>query len=132
MSEKIAESEKRMSEKIAESEKRMSEQIVESEERMTGKIAESEERMTGKITDSEKQMQMYIHKELHGSENLVLSEVDRVHVNLGNRMDKLEAQMDDLVRYYRIDRLEHASVETVLGMVNDLTKRVEVLEAKTA
>ena len=110
----------------------MKEEVGESEMRMTKKIAESEERMTEKIAESEERMKIYVHNEIRHSENLVLSEVDRVHELLSGRMDRMEAKMDELCQYYRIDRLENTNASLVLKKVDNLEMRVRVLEEKTA
>lgn len=60
--------------------------------------------------------------------SLVLDEVDRVEVNL----QKVEKNLEDIASYYRIDKLENENTTLLLGIIRDLTKRVEELENRIA
>ncbi len=60
--------------------------------------------------------------------SLVLDEVDRVEVNL----QKVEKNLEDITSYYRINKLENENTTLLLGIIKDLTKRVEELENRIA
>ena len=110
----VQNSEDRMISRIHESEGRMESKmgalISESEGRMESKmeslISESEDRMESKmeslISESEGRMESKMESLIHESENMVLGELDRVQVNLGKRIDKVEQNLDELNQYYRI------------------------------
>ena len=139
--------ESRMESLISESENRMESKmdalISKSEGRMESKmdalISESEGRMESKmgalISESEDRMESKMESLIHESENMVLGELDRVQVNLGKRIDKVEQNLDELNQYYRIIKLDHDNTAILLKTIGDheksidaLSKRVEVLE----
>nr|WP_300824936.1 hypothetical protein [uncultured Schaedlerella sp.] len=143
----VQNSEDRMISRIHESEGRMESKmgalISESEGRMESKmeslISESEDRMESKmeslISESEGRMESKMESLIHESENMVLGELDRVQVNLGKRIDKVEQNLDELNQYYRIIKLDHDNTAILLKTIGDheksidaLSKRVEVLE----
>ena len=80
--------------------------VQNSEDRMISRIHESEGRMESKmgalISESEGRMESKMESLIHESENMVLGELDRVQVNLGKRIDKVEQNLDELNQYYRI------------------------------
>ena len=128
----VQNSEDRMISRIHESEGRM-------ESRMESLISESENRMESKmdalISESEGRMESKMESLIHESENMVLGELDRVQVNLGKRIDKVEQNLDELNQYYRIIKLDHDNTAILLKTIGDheksidaLSKRVEVLE----
>ena len=143
----ISESEGRMESKveslISESEDRMGSKmevlISESEDRIESKmealISESEGKMESLISESENRMESKMEALIHESENMVLGELDRVQVNLGKRIDKVEQNLDELNQYYRIIKLDHDNTAILLKTIGDheksivaLSKRVDVLE----
>ena len=66
------------------------------------------------------------------SENLVLGEMERIRVLTDQRIDQLQANLEELKQYYRITKLENDNTALLLRMINDLQNRVEQLERKTA
>ena len=66
------------------------------------------------------------------SENLVLGEMERILVLTDQRIDQLQANLEELKQYYRITKLENDNTALLLRMINDLQNRVEQLERKTA
>ena len=66
------------------------------------------------------------------SENLVLGEMERIRALTDQRIDQLQANLEELKQYYRITKLENDNTALLLRMINDLQNRVEQLERKTA
>lgn len=64
--------------------------------------------------------------------NLVLKELDRVQVSLENKISAVQKNLDELNQYYRITKLENDNTALLLKMIDELSKRVEELEKKTA
>ncbi len=60
------------------------------ESKMGALISESEDRMISRIHESEGRMESKMESLIHESENMVLGELDRVQVNLGKRIDKVQ------------------------------------------
>ena len=94
-----------------------------------------ESKMGALISESEDRMESKMESLIHESENMVLGELDRVQVNLGKRIDKVEQNLDELNQYYRIIKLDHDNTAILLKTIGDheksidaLSKRVEVLE----
>ena len=118
-----------MKEEISESEKRM-------ETLMDGKLSESEKQMEalmdGKLSESEKQMEALMDRKLSESENLVLEELERTRNILEKQIDLIQKNLDELNRYYRITKLENDNTTMLLRMIDDLSKRVDELEKRTA
>ena len=66
------------------------------------------------------------------SENLVLGELDRVQDKLSERLDTMKRRLDEMTEYYRIQKLDDINDAMLLKMIQEVEKRVEALEAKTA
>lgn len=69
---------------------------------------------------------------LHNSENMILTELDRVQEHLEGKFEVLQKDMDEMKQYYRITRLEEDNTALLLRMVVDLRKDVDKLKEKTA
>lgn len=111
-----------MKEEITASEDRMEKRM---EQRMDYRFAESEEKMG-------KRMEQLIDTRITASENLVLGELDRVHVRLQDQIDQLNRKIDEMTEYYRIKKLDDVNDAILLQMIKELEKRVEALESKSA
>ena len=118
-----------MDRRLSETEKRM-------ETLMDGKLSETEKRMEtlmdGKLSESEKQMEALMDRKLSESENLVLEELERTRNILEKQIDLIQKNLDELNRYYRITKLENDNTTMLLRMIDDLSKRVDELEKRTA
>lgn len=66
------------------------------------------------------------------SENLVLDEVGRIQQVMNSDMEKLQRNIEELKQYYRIAKLENDNTSILLKMVEELTRRIDELEKKTA
>ena len=69
---------------------------------------------------------------LNNSENMILTELDRVQEHLEGKFEVLQKDMDEMKQYYRITRLEEDNTALLLRMVVDLRKDVDKLKEKTA
>jgi len=47
-------------------------------------------------------------------------------------MEEVQKNLDELNQYYRITKLENDNTALLLKMIDELSKRVEILEKKTA
>lgn len=85
-----------------------------------------------RIAESEKNMEAMMDRKITESENLFLKEMDRVQINLTNKINEVQKNLDELSQYYRITKLENDNTALLLKMIDELSKRVEELEKKTA
>ena len=76
------------------------------------------------IEDFEAKMEARIHE----SENMLLDELDRVQKHLGERIDKVQANMDEMNQYYRITKIENGNTSSLFRLVHILMNRVDELE----
>ena len=103
---------------------------------MDQKLSESENRMESvmgqKLSESEKRMESVMDQKLAKSENLILEEMERTRNILEKRIDTVQKNLDELNQYYRITKLENDNTALLLKMIDELSRRVEELEKKTA
>ena len=118
MQEEISETEKRINDKI-------DTKITETEERINDKI-------DTKITETEERINGKIDSRITESENLLLEEIDRVHMFLESKINTVKENLDELKQYYKITKLENDNTTILLKMIEELSKRVEELEKKSA
>ena len=102
------------------------------ENRMDEKLDNLESRMDEKLDNLENRMINTMDVKLRDSENLLLEETERTRTILENKISDVQKNIDDLNQYYRVARLESDNLSLVIGTVQNLTKRVEELERKTA
>ena len=88
--------------------------------------------MKEEIAESEKKMEVMMDTRLAESENLILEEMERTRNILEKHIDKVQKNLDELNQYYRITKLENDNTALLLKMIDELTRRVEELEKKTA
>lgn len=69
-----------------------------------------------RTTDSEKRMEAVIDS----------------RTILENQINAIQKNLDELAQYYRITKLERDNTALLLKMIDELSKRIEVLEKKTA
>lgn len=84
---------------------------------MKEEIAESERRTAERFEESE---------------NLILEEVERTRSILEKEIENVQKNLDELSQYYRITKLESDNTALLLKMIDELSKRIEKLEKKTA
>lgn len=106
------------------------------ENRMDQKLESLENRMINtmdtKIEKLENRMIDTMDVKIRDSENLLLEEMERTRTILENKIDKIQKNVDNLNQYYQIAKLENDNLRLVIESVQNLTKRVEVLEGKSA
>ena len=88
--------------------------------------------MKEEIAESERKMEVMMDTRLAESENLILEEMERTRNILEKHIDKVQKNLDELNQYYRITKLENDNTALLLKMIDELTRRVEELEKKTA
>ena len=77
-------------------------------------------------------MESVIDERLSKTENFMLDEIGRTQVYLENKINKVQKNLEELNQYYRITKLENDNTVLLLKMIDELSKRVEELEKKTA
>ena len=71
-------------------------------------------------------------EELKCMDHAILGEVDRVHEYAASEIARLNKNIEELKQYYRIARAENSNTSLLLQQIEELTRRVEALENKTA
>lgn len=80
----------------------------------------------------QKMIENIVNSRITESENLILKELDRVQISLENKINTVQKNLEELNQYYRITKLENDNTALLLKMIDELSKRVEELEKKTA
>ena len=84
---------------------------------MKEEIAESEKRTDARFAESE---------------NPILEEAERTRNILEKQIDKVQKNLEEFSQYYKITKLENDNTALLLKMIDELSKRIEKLEKKTA
>lgn len=66
------------------------------------------------------------------SENAILKELERTRTELHEQMDRLEKNMELMQHQINAVKIETENVNLFLRIVDNLQKRIEVLESKIA
>ncbi len=101
-------------------------------ERLEAKMDERVERLEAKMDERLECLENKMNNRLEQSENFVLEEIDRTRDILERRIGRVEKSVDEIKQYYQAVKLENENLAMVQKQVNDLTKRVEKLEEKSA
>lgn len=103
---------------------------------MQEEIAGTEERINNKIESRIKETKEWINDRIESqiteSEELILKEMDRVQMFLENKINTVKENVEELKQYYKITKLENDSTEILLKMIEELSRRIEELEKKSA
>ena len=133
---KLEHLENRIDQKLESLENRIDQKLESLENRMDQKLESLESRMVNtmdtKIEKLENRMIDTMDVKIRDSENLLLEEMERTRTILENKIDKIQKNVDNLNQYYQIAKLENDNLRLVIESVQNLTKRVEVLEGKSA
>ena len=132
MDEKLEHLEGRMDQKLESLESRMDQKLDGLENRMDQKLESLENRMDQKLESLENRMIDTRDAKIRDSENLLLEEMERTRTILEDKIDKIQQNVDNLNQYYQLAKLENDNILLVIESVQNLTKRVEVLEGKSA
>ena len=118
-----------MDEKLLKSE----ESILEKVDEKLGKTEESIlEKVDEKLGKTEESILERADKKLLKSESLVLDEVERTRKILEKQIEKVQKNLDEINQYYKITKLENDNTSLVLKLIDELFKRIEELEKRTA
>ena len=129
---RFAEQEKRIDVRFAEQEKRIDTRFAEQEKRMDARFAEQEKQFNNRIEELSLDWDIRLDLRFAASENLILGELDRVHMNLQSQLDDMRSRLDELTEYYRIKKLDNVNQTLLLQMIQEVERRVEALEKKSA
>ena len=129
---RFAEQEKRIDARFAEQEKRIDTRFTEQEKRMDARFAEQEKQFNNRIEELSLDWDIRLDLRFAASENLILGELDRVHMNLQSQLDDMRSRLDELTEYYRIKKLDNVNQTLLLQMIQEVERRVEALEKKSA
>ncbi|MBS6765585.1 MAG: hypothetical protein E7J94_02340 [Clostridium sp.] len=66
------------------------------------------------------------------TEDSLLDEIGRTQTYLEKQINEVKKNMDELSQYYRITKLESDNTALLLKMIDQLNRRVEELEKRTA
>lgn len=126
--ENLAKMEARATENLAKMEVRAAENLA----AVKAECAQNRSDMLQKADENMAKMEALLDKKLTKSEGLILDELERTRNILEKQIQNIQQNVDELNQYYRITRLENSNVSLLLEMYEDLSRRVEALEAKTA
>ena len=105
-------------------------------EKVDGKLEKTEksilEKVDEKLEKTEESILEKVDKKIVKSESLVLDEIERTRSSLEKHIEKVEKNLDELNQYYQITKLESDNTALLLKLIDDLSKRVEKLEKRTA
>lgn len=88
--------------------------------------------MESVVKRSEESILKQVDEKILKSEGLLLDEIERTRSILEKQLAKSQQNVDELYQYYRITRLENESISLIVGQLEDLTRRMEILEKRTA
>ena len=140
MKEEITASEMRMGNRMdarfEEQEKRIDARFEEQEKRNEARFAEQDEcfgkRMEMRFAQEREWLEKHLDKRFAASENLILGELDRIHIKLQDQLDDMKQRLDEMTEYYRIKKLDDINGALLLQMIQEVERRVEALEKKSA
>ena len=66
------------------------------------------------------------------TEDSLLDEIGRTQTYLEKQINEVKKNMDELSQYYRITKLESDNTALLLKMIDQLNRRVDELEKRTA
>ena len=110
--------------------KSMMEAIVEKSEKSI--LRQVDEKLAKQLAKQEKSILGQVDGKILKSESLLLDEIERTRSILEKQIGKVQQNVDELYKYYRITKLENDNISLIIEQLEDLTKRVEELERKTA
>ncbi|MCD8168478.1 MAG: hypothetical protein LUE94_04010 [Clostridiales bacterium] len=140
MKEEITASEMRMEDwmdaRFEEQEKRIDARFAEQEKRIDARFEEQDEcfgkRMEMRFAEEREWLEKHLDKRFAASENLILGELDRIHIKLQDQLDDMKQRLDEMTEYYRIKKLDDINGALLLQMIQEVERRVEALEKKSA
>ena len=88
--------------------------------------------MDERLAKSEESILDKVDERLARSETFILDEIERTRDILEGKIEKVQKNLDELNQYYRITKLENDNMALLLKMIDELSRRVEELEKRTA
>ena len=88
--------------------------------------------MDERLAKSEESILDKVDERLARSETFILDEIERTRDILEGKIEKVQKNLDELNQYYRITKLENDNTALLLKMIDELSRRVEELEKRTA
>lgn len=73
-----------------------------------------------------------VYERASKTEDSLLDEIGRTQTYLEKQINEVKKNMDELSQYYRITKLENDNTALLLKMIDQLNRRVEELEKRTA
>ena len=136
MDARFEEQEKRIDARFEEQEKRIDARFEEQGKRNDARFAEQDEcfgkRMEMRFAQEREWLEKHLDKRFAASENLILGELDRIHIKLQDQLDDMKQRLDEMTEYYRIKKLDDINGALLLQMIQEVERRVEALEKKSA
>ena len=133
---RFEEQEKRIDARFEEQEKRIDARFEEQGKRNDARFAEQDEcfgkRMEMRFAQEREWLEKHLDKRFAASENLILGELDRIHIKLQDQLDDMKQRLDEMTEYYRIKKLDDINGALLLQMIQEVERRVEALEKKSA
>ena len=93
-------------------------------------LAKVDEKLDKRLAQTEASILAKVDEKLVKSENLILDELERTRTILEEKIGKVQKNLDDLIQYYRITKIENDNTALFLKRVDELEIRVEKLEAE--
>lgn len=96
---------------------------------MDSRFQEFGNKMDSRFQESERKIVAEVDAKMDSrfqeSENMILEELDRVQINLGKRIDKVEKNLDELNQYYRITKLENDNTSLLLKLIQSQDNMIQ-------
>lgn len=122
-----------LDERLAETEERILEEVdkrlAETEERI---LKEVDKRLDKRLAETEERILREVDERIVKSESLLFSEMARVYETLDYKIEILSSKVEEVSQYYRMFRIDQDNMTVILSLIDALTRRVEILESKTA
>ena len=109
--------------------------ITQTEKRLDERITQVEKRLDERITQVEKKLDKKVNlldKRVTGVEDTFYNQLVRTEEILMHRIESVEHKLEEMTQYYRIYKLENASISSILSTLEDHHRRLKALEQKTA
>ena len=115
--------ENRMDARFEEQEKRIDARFEEQGKRNDARFAEQDEcfgkRMEMRFAQEREWLEKHLDKRFAASENLILGELDRIHIKLQDQLDDMKQRLDEMTEYYRIKKLDDINGALLLQMIQE-------------
>lgn len=90
------------------------------------------DKMNTRLSENMKLMHDNLLLEINNNQEFILDEIGRTQNYLENKIDVLQRNVEEMKDYCYIVKLESNNSTLILKMIEDISKRIEVLEQRTA